>query len=494
MTQKKKQIIEHPDFKKQKYKYQNWENLVIGGDRVEYTVETVGKYGAEFANEYQYLRQHPHETKEQWEIRQWLSTYRNYALPVVSVFSSSVWRKNPLRKLPEILEPYVADVDRQGTNANVFFQNVTVDAAMHGLNYVVVDSPVVPENRTKEYDQKHNIRPYFTSVSVLNVPKWGIITNEISGIIELDYVVIDIFYQDDADAFEESNEVQQYKILYKDKWELYTEIDGALSLTDAGVYKLNEVPIVNAYFKEILPMIGASCIAPVTSLCVHSYRTNNVLDKALYDTAFPMMFLKGFDQPKVDKYVRSSHNGLVGVLDSDVKYVEPSGQSFKDLRDAIKQDVNDIQEIVLRMIRPESKQIQSEPSKKEDRLQLDSQLTMFARNIEQAETQAWHLMLDFLGHPELKNQVIIEYNKDFDPNTIGKELIKEFREMETGGQISKDTLYKVMKKGELLPEDFDPEEEKVLIAAENRDSASLAGLSNTRDNEIDEGGDKDDDE
>jgi len=452
-------IVNHPDFDSYQSKYINWENLILGGNHVE-SGGYIKKYGNFDSNFY--LRQAAHEPDNQWEIRQWLSCYRNYALPIVSVFSSAVWRKEPIRVLPEILQPYVKDVDRKGTSANVFFQNITWWSAVHGITHVLVDMPKLPEDkpRTIAVDKQNNIRPYFNHVSALNVPTWRI--NPSDGL--LDFVVISSSDFDVVSPFAEAEKVNYYSLYHRDEWVKYFEDKKGIYEIDGGEYDINRVPIVQCYFRDDLPMVGDSVIAPISSLCIHAYRMSSSLDKSLYDTAFPLMVLLGFHEDDVQEFVRSSYNGLLGPADANAKFVEPNGRSFEDLRKAIAQDILDIQEIALRMIKPVGKQIQSAQSKREDRLQLDNQIAVFARNIENCEIKCWDMMLDWMGRPELKDEISIQYNRDFNLNQLSGEVLEAFSKMREKGDISRETFWKVLQQGEIpFPEDFkfDEEEERI---------------------------------
>jgi len=475
-------IVNRPEFDEYHGKYINWQNLILGGENVENSQgQFKNKYGSN--NTYnQYLVQAAHEPDAQWNIRNWLSCYRNYALPIVSVFSSAVWRKDPIRSLPSILEPYIKNVDRKGTTANVFFQTMTWWAGVHGVNHVLVDMPELPEGvpRTVEMDKQYNIRPYFVDISALNVPTWALS----KGADVLDYIVIDERSLESMGPFDKAEMVQRYKFFNKELWETYTDIKGTLVKDNGDSHNLGRVPISTCYFRHDQPMVGESVISPIASLCIHAYRMNNSLDISLYNTAFPLMTLLGFDEDQVGEFVRSSHNGLMGPADASASYVEPSGRSFQDLRSAISQDVSDIQEIALRMIKPNGKQIQSAQSKREDRLQLDSQLSVFARNVENAEVKCWEIMLDWLKKPELKSEIKVEYNRDFNLNQISGEVLEAFSKMRESGDISRETFLRVLQQGEIpFPGDFNYKEEVVRI---NKERSSEPQDNEVKSNETDD--------
>lgn len=117
------QIYKHPDYELQIEKYQEWCDFCVGGSDVE--------------KNYNYLPKHPYESKIQYDIRKSLATYKNNAMPIISVFNSSVWRKMPDRTtLIKELLAYENNVDNNGMSANAFFKKQTVQMASIGLSFV----------------------------------------------------------------------------------------------------------------------------------------------------------------------------------------------------------------------------------------------------------------------------------------------------------------------------------------------------------------------
>src|SRR5574344_682369 len=86
-----------------------------------------------------YLIQHPLETDKQFNIRVLRSAYRNFAAPIVDVFSSSINQGRPRRTLPPSLDSLRTDCDRAFNSADVFFENVTRLSAAIGTHFVLVD-------------------------------------------------------------------------------------------------------------------------------------------------------------------------------------------------------------------------------------------------------------------------------------------------------------------------------------------------------------------
>lgn len=457
-------IPEHPLYSEYKEKYREYNDFYKGGEYIEDNAE--------------YLPQHPYESDKQYEIRRALATYKNHAKPIVSVFSSSIWRREPDRKLPAKLEAHIKDVDGAGAHADTFFLHQNENSAAMGVYFVVVDSPLKPEDvKTKEDEINAglNIRPHFVPVSPLDVIAWGHDGQTLTFVV-IKESLVELKAQDNP--FEGYNQPIQYKIWYRDRWETYrltTEADGkqGLSMHDSGNHKCGAVPIIPCYFSKKYEMTGESCFNDVLSLIQRIYNLENSLDKQLFDTAFPQQEFSGFEPEEIKNYIKSSSNGLVARdPNAHSRFVEPSGKSYEAISNKISSDEKSIREIVLRMLRPESKQVESADSKKLDKLQLDSILAVFSRSCEEFEINCWKMAGRWMGLSEGElNQIEIKYNDDFDVEKLSDEMIKMLSDMVAKKQLSLSTFWEILKVGEMpLPADFDPVEEQAKIENESRSS------------------------
>jgi len=451
MPEDKKLDTKHPDFESMENKYQKWNDFYQGGELVEKKKE--------------YLPRHPYETERQYQIRMDRATYRNHAAPIATVFSASVWDKEPERTLPDAMEDVVEDVDRSGMTANQFFKSVTDRAASMGIHFVIVDSPKNQAQTLAEQKQQ-GVRPYFVNVPAFNLIDWGF---DARG--ELDYVVIYEQVEVEANPFAGHKFQDQYKLWRKGDWEIWVEQDDddkkKAVMVDKGVNPLGKIPLATFVFERGgSHMTGVSCLDDVLSLCQRVYMRDSELDKALFDAAVEIACFFGFEEDELDAFIRSSSNGLRSAnAEARVEYVAPTGRVFQALKENIADDERSIREIALRMVRPVTKQTESAESKRIDKQQLDSQLRKFAQNLEDGERRCWDLVAQWMnvsGDPE------VVYNKDFDPEEISGDLAKQFIELRKNRDLSRETLWSILVDNGILRPDFDPQDEAAKIAAEGR--------------------------
>lgn len=451
---------QHPDFKIMRPKYEMWEDFYQGGDRVE--------------SKSAYMPRHPYETEKQYQIRQQRATYRNHAAPVVTVFSASVWDKTPVRELPAGIEDLTGDVDRNQTTADQFFKSVTDKVASRGVHFVIVDSPK-SNAQTKAEAKAEGVRPYFVDIPATSLIDWGF---DDQG--KLDYIVIHQSVEIEASPFGGHEYQDQYRLWEKDSWEVWVEDeeqDGVKNkrVIDEGVNPLGEIPLAVFMFEKRTEMTGISCLDDVVSLCKRVYMRDSELDKSLFDAAVEIACFFGFEEDELDSFTRSSSSGLRSSnTEASVSYAAPTGRAFDALESAIANDERSIREIALRMVRPDSKQVESADSKKEDRKQLDSQLKRFAQHMGDGETRCWELVGKWMN---TQGDIKITYNDDFDMEEMTAELARTFNEMRRNKDISRETFWQILVDNGILRPEFDPVEEATKIESEARSNPAFQSLA-----------------
>jgi len=439
---------EHPEFTKRKGSYHKCCQYVRGGDSIE--------------NKPQYLKQHPYESKKQYEIRLWLSKYRNHARPIVNVFHSAVWENQPDRsKLDSIFNNYLEDVDRQGASVDEFFSDVSRNAATAGIHFVLVDHTELPDintPKTKKEADRYNLRPFFRHIKAEQFIDWGFEKDEMSGAEMLSYAVIREEVEVSSIPFRGREMQTQYTLWTKNKWEVWVHEEKKARMILSGNHGCGVVPIIPCAFESEKPMTGMSSVYDIVGLCEKIYRNGSSLSKSLYDTAYPLQLFIGFTNEQLKNFIGASSSGLIGEIGSDSKYIEPTGRSFEELRKEIQSDENAIKEIALRMIRPESKVAESAESKRLDQEQLNSKLIEFASNVEECESKCWKVFGVWLGFDD--PAVEIEYAKSFDNDAISVELISLFRDLSIDGILPNDDVIDLLIRSGFLPDNYDRVEAK----------------------------------
>lgn len=434
-----------------------------------------------------YLVRHPFETEKQYNIRLARAAYRNFAAPVVDVFTSSICDNRPARTLPKELEPILADVDCKGASADVFFANQARLAAAGGVSFTLVDmEPLKGLTLAENESAGRRDTPYFTAIDADDVYDWDY---DNSG---LAWVVIHSLEAVAAAPFEPHLVRDALTVWTRGQWRKFvgaprqTNVAWTGNLESmeeeaSGEHPLGCVPLVPFLFEPVTPMTGNPATDDVLSLILRVYRRDSELDKMLFDCAVPLAILNGLDQDLMNNFIRASSNVLVSEQPEGIKgaYLEPSGQSYAALRAQIDADIASIREIALRMVRPQSAVGESAEAKNIDRQQLNTQLASFARRCANAERQCWELAYKWLnnGRSPKAEAIATPYNEDYsikDQERLDREYLLE---MLRAGAISGESYLDLLLDMGCLPEGFDPGREMSrLEMAEKGDSEAARKL------------------
>jgi len=449
---------QHPDLESRIDLYVEWDELFSGGAAIE-TQSGASKY----------LIRHPFETQTQYDIRLARATYRNHAAAIVNVFTAPMWDVDRSEVDQDISE----NVDRLGTSASQFFQSVLLNAAARGLQYVVVDSPMETGKTRAETKQTHS-QPYMVSIDPWNVLDW-----QYGETYSLEWVKIKQAQVVPRRPGAKFTVKEQYKIWFPDRWELWEPGDKGPVLILEGLNPIGVVPIVPFYFVRKGQFVGDSALSIVSGLLKRIFRRDSELDKSLFDSAVEIAVFLGFSEDDLSAFTVSGTNGIRSdSVEADMKYVAPTGRAYEALRQAINEDEARAREIALRMLKPDSKQVESADSKKEDRKQLDSQLVRFANLSEAAENKCWELWGKWGG----ADPAVVSYPFNFDEQTLSSILIDSFVKLRQTEDLSRETLWTLLQERGLLPENFDVEEERQRLEADLK-IPSVQGLFTSRENE-----------
>lgn len=465
----------HPLYERARMKRILAMDLYEGGKRVE---------GREH-----YLVRHPYETDKQYEIRLERSAYRNFAAPIVDVFSSYVCDGRPQRTLPAILEPMLDDIDRRQTGADVFFANAVRLAAARGASFLVCDMELSRGvTLAEDREAGRRVLPYFVAVDPDDIFDWSIDDRGLA------WCVVHAVEPVASEAFGSQQVRDTITLWTRQGWQKYGGIPRLLTtiedmepvsivtetatLISEGTHPLGEVPIVPFLFEQVTPMTGNPVTDDVLSLILRVYRRDSELDKMLFDCAVPLAVINGLDVKQKNEFIRSSSNILISSNYQGIsaQYLEPQGHSFNALREALANDIQSIREIALRMVRPQSGIGESAESKNIDKQQLDTQLANYARRCANAERKCWELAYKWLNNGDQPEREAIStpYNEDYSVDAMYKLDRMYLLEMLQAGAISNETYLELLQKIGSLGEDFDvaqeverlnaqekPEEEKV---------------------------------
>lgn len=487
ISPKSKEYNDDLDLDKQHESYDfldpNWDKLYdcfIGGGNIQNADDDV------------YLIKKANEPQKKYNQRKKQAIYYNKPAQVITTFQSHIWRKEPERILPSDLENLKNNVDRMGKSVNKFFSFITKMAQVLGVYYVLVEYPFNPfvknTDNSKEIqkelskisqaDEKAlNLRPYFCPIDPRNILDWGWKRAE-DGSQKLNYIVIREKKIISNIPFLKTEYQVQYRVIWPDKQQLFTyvELPGnkkEIKFLGERLISINTIPLVPFYSEEIDWGIGKSTIFDIVELALEFYNKHSDRQHAEIMSAFPFLFLKGWHNK--DDLVISEEMAIITENDkADAKYLEFTGQSIDALRESEKLIIGEIFDIAMKQVRPSGTARQTAEAKKLDRLDSLSDIQARAIGFSNSEQKCWEFAamwekIDYKKDEDIK----INYNLDFDLNQIEADLIKVLLDMRITKDLSRETLWEILQRGEILPRNFDKDEEKEKIEEEETGDLEL---------------------
>lgn len=458
--------------------FPNWERLsdcFEGGGSIQNAADNM------------YLVKRTDEAQKKYNVRKKEGVYYNKCAQIIETFQGHLWRKEPERKLPTRLEDLKNNVDGKGSSRNMFFSDITEKAQVFGIYWVLVEFPIntilkEQENVSISDEQKMGLNPYYVPIDPRNVLDWGIRLN--NGKQELYYVVIRENVVSFNSPFLPTEVVTQYRVLLPDRHQIWQYVkigdkEEAVMVAEIPI-SLGKIPLVPFYNKKKKFGVGKSALADIAELNIELYNKHSARHYAEVMSAFPLLFLAGWD---AQDPVKVSEDMGISNPDKDAKmsYVEISGQSIDKLRLAEQDILTAIYDIAMKQVRNTSYQREAAEAKKMDRLDSLSDLQRRSINFSSAEEQCYKFAGEWLQLSESElDKISVSYNLDYDTDQINAQLLATLLNMRTTKDLSRASLWDIMKEGEILPRNFDPEKEKETIMEEENETISF----NTNNNDM----------
>jgi hypothetical protein len=236
------------------------------------------------------------------------------------------------KETPEQIKNLSFNIDNQGRNLTRFSKDFTEQAIINGTGWILVDAPPLPRDNegneiktTVDDDKRLNRRPYWVNVTALNFLGCKIQDGEL-----IQVRIKEIVQEDDGEFATE--DIEQIRVLYPGRWEVYREQEREWYLFDQGTSPLNKIAIVPLFTGRKKSDFTAK--PPLTGLAelnqqhwISSSDQNNILHIA----RVPILFGKRLQTDDNGKVIVSIHNLIHSQDDgADLRYVEHSGQAMSD--------------------------------------------------------------------------------------------------------------------------------------------------------------------
>lgn len=419
-----------------------------------------------------YLPKHYAEESEDYERRLKRAVLFNALSRTAQGLTGMVFRKEPvLEDVTDVVAAHLEDVDMAGRNLPTFAYDAFLNAILDGHTLFHVEHPSTfvegedGEARRMRLDEERaaGVRPYWINIpkdSVINV-RW-----EMRG--GKPFITLLVYVETDTEDVGEygQNEVVQYRVLRPGSFEVWREIEqtdkgeARFELVDSGTTSLGYVPVVAAYARREGFMESCPPLEDLAFLNVSHWVNSNEHEMSLARARIPMPWFAGLE----DEGIKWGPNYSIQMpMGAQAGMLESAGSALG----ASKEFLGDIEArmaaLGLAMLVKETRAAETAEAKSIDKAESDSALAAVALAYEDALNACLAIHYDYMGE---QPQGRVRINRDFQDQAISPQLLQTLSDMVGAGRLSMDTLWRKMKEGEVLPEDFDPDDERQRIEDE----------------------------
>jgi BMFP domain-containing protein YqiC len=261
--------------------------------------------------------------------------------------------------------------------------------------------------------------------------------------------------------------VEQVRVLTPGGYELWEDLDTTgWTLIESGQTSLSEVPLSVTYGGKMGTLHSKPPLLDIAHLNLTHYQRHADLIHALHIAAQPMLVLKGWDDLS-DPAGLSVNNALVLPPEGDAFYVEPASSAFDAQRAELEALAEEISTLGIATLTKQKNTAESGLSKSLDRVDSNSMLALISKDLEQTLQQSLDWAAEFAG----VQAPVVSLDRDFDVAAMEGQEISAINALFTSGLLDQRSALDLLKRGELLGDDFDVEE--AMEAAEQEELASL---------------------
>ena len=400
-----------------------------------------------------YLHKSKSEDDDVFNTRVKLSYYDNLLRMIVKARQALFWRKTPTLEIPNYLEEYLEDIDGRKSEHMAFFQNITENAEVDGIAWVLVDKPSVsiPRVLSEQEEIDFGIRPFMRFVPAENVIDWGFDPNT----QKLTYAVIRSEVEFPKMPGIETPKRKQWKVWTRNTWQIYYKSEEknqnnepSFYKVDEGTHSAGEVPLVPFYGKKVKPYCGEPVGSQVLDHCVATYNKTSHIDYAIWKTINPIPYVIAAENPgdvnvsgQKGYFIKLPNNpNLKG--NPDIGFVEMKGTGIEIAIQERNHLIKRVYEFGLSSTKRESKLVESDRTLKQQETIQRSDLMAVATNSETSIRQCFDLFEVLLGKPY--SEKIVSCNRDFDDQIIEASMIAQFREAVRDNLMSKEEFIKIL--------------------------------------------------
>ena len=396
-----------------------------------------------------YLPQEPREDDDAYETRVDRSVLSPYTNRLIETAAGAILRKPiHIEGDPYWLE-ISQNIDGLGSNINEYARRALVSSLTYGHSAILVDYPAATEARNLAEERAMGRRPYFVHVDAPQIWGW----RKESGTNRLLQVRIHDYDVRPLNEFGEE-QVEEMRVIYPGRYDLYTLGQEVVEFTATGGYSLDEIPLVPIYSNRRGLLVSQPPLLDIANLNITHYQRQADLIHALHIAAMPTLVLEGWDDTTGSATMGVNY-AIAMQPGNKAYYVQADATSFDAQMAELQSLEQQMSTLGVTKLFGQKFVAESAEAKRIDQAQSNSVLSIISQELESALNQAFQFAAQYVGieAPE------ITIDRDFDYYRLIGQDVSVLAQLNQAGKISDAMLLEILRRGEVLPDNINIEDE-----------------------------------
>lgn len=426
-----------------------------------------------------YLPQYEDESRQEYDRRLQSAPWRPEFVDVLRSLASKPFGKDvgidegASQRVKNLAE----DVDARGNSLTAFARATFKSGIADGLHGILVDFPSMAPTMTVADEKASGVRPYWVHIDAKDII--ALYTDIVNGVEQVTHVRIKECLVV-RDGFGE-REVNRVRVLYLDEankpqWQLWEEqksgVEKKYVMLDSGPITLDAIPLVLFWTGD---RHGEHCVIPplldLADMQIELYRALSREDEILTFAGSPMLAANGFTLPEGQsvavgpKRIMVAPPGMEGGATSWA-FIQPNAGNIEQVRNHVQSVIDDIRRLGMQPLTPKSG-TPTATGQSIEAAKAHSAVQAWALDLQDALEQAFVYTCQWLKEPQ---DVEVTVDVDFSIEPYAPAPLQTLQAARNAKDITLRTYWDGLRRFDVLPADFDPDEEETALADE------LAGL------------------
>jgi hypothetical protein len=409
-----------------------------------------------------YLPQEPREDDDAYQTRVDRSVLSPYTSRLIETAAGAILRKPIHIEGDQYWLDLAQNIDGIGSNINEYARRALVSSLTYGHSAILVDYPAAMGARNLAEERAQGRRPYFIHVDAAQI--WGWRQASTMPGAPLTQVRIHEYTTRPLNEFGEE-QIEQMRVIYPGKYDLYTLGQDVVEFSETGDYSLPEIPLVPIYSNRRGMLQSLPPLLDIANLNLTHYQRQADLIHALHIAAMPTLVLEGWDDTTGSATMGVNY-AIAMQPGNKAYYVQADATSFDAQMNELQSLEQQMSTLGVTKLFGQKFVAESAEAKRIDQAQGNSVLSIISQELESALNQAFGFAAQYVGlePPE------ISIDRDFDYYRLIGQDVSVLTQLNELGKISDQMLLEILRRGEILPDNINIEDE---LAASTENALAL---------------------